>query len=253
MKSRATPKHADTDPGPWLAQLHDDGPAGQSQAFQQQESPLPRPYVERAQGPVSAHEPSEAVSRPVPPAIRRQAGHPGSGTRRGLVQPRSLQTLGKDRRDQCPLFAAPPSLPDGQAAGSALIGDRLRRPILWCQMSSCVAWHADPAAIGEADNRARALAAGWREDALGRIACPACLQSSPEFRAMYPLVPWDSKRAVAMLILWEAATQHHRNTTSDAAATGTGWAPAMAPSRLKQPWAGLHACNSYTTLSTGCR
>lgn len=222
MKSRATPKHADTDPGPWLAQLHDDGPAGQSQAFQQQVSPLPRPYVERAQGPVSAHEPSEAVSRPVPPAIRRQAGHPGSGTRRGLVQPHSLQTLGKDRRDQYPLPAAPPSLPDRQAAGSALIGDRLRRPILWCQMGSCVAWHADPAATGEADNRARALAAGWREDALGRIACPACLQSSPEFRAMYPLVPWDSKRAVAMLILWEAATPHHHNTTSDAASTGTG-------------------------------
>ena len=89
-------------------------------------------------------------------------------------------------------------------------------------MGSCVAWHADPAATGEADNRARALAAGWREDALGRIACPACLQSSPEFRAMYPLVPWDSKRAVAMLILWEAATPHHHNTTSDAASTGTG-------------------------------
>ena len=82
--------------------------------------------------------------------------------------------------------------------------------------------HDTLSATGEADNRARALAAGWREDALGRIACPACLQSSPEFRAMYPLVPWDSKRAVAMLILWEAATPHHHNTTSDAASTGTG-------------------------------
>jgi hypothetical protein len=222
MKSRATPKHADTDPGPWLAQLHHDGPSEQSQAFHEQRSPLSRPYVERAQGPVSAPEPTKATSRPIPPAIRRQAAHRGSGTRRGLVQPRSLQPLGKDRRDQCPLFAAPPSLPRGQVAGRAVIGDRLRRPILWCQMGHCVAWHADPAAVGETDNRARALAVGWREDALGRIACPACLQSSPEFRAMYPLVPWDSKRAVAMLILWETATLHHRNTTTDAAATGTG-------------------------------
>ncbi len=224
MKWKATPKHADTDPGPWLAQLHHDGPGPESQAFHEQESLRSRPYVARPRGQVPAHQPSDAGSWPFPVVIRRQAER-RSGTWREPVQPPCLPPPGEDRREQCPLFAAAPGLPDGQVAGRAVIGDRLHRPILWCQMGLCVAWHADPAAVGEADNRALAVAVGWREDALGRIACPACLQSSPEFRTRYPLVPWDSKRAVAMLTLWEAATLHHRDTSSDAATTGSGWAP----------------------------
>jgi hypothetical protein len=222
MKRKATPRHADIDPGRWLALLHQDDPEPESSASHGQEFPFTRPYVQRAHGPVPAREPSDARSWPVPPVIRPQVGRPSSGTWRAPVQRHSLPAPGNDVREQSPLFAATPSLPDGQVAERAVIGDRLRRPILWCQMDSCVAWHADPAALGEADNRARAVAAGWREDALGRIACPACLQSSPEFRTVYPLVPWDSKRAVAMLTLWEAATFYRRDAMSDAAATGRG-------------------------------
>ena len=48
---------------------------------------------------------------------------------------------------------------------------------MWCEMGSCISWHADPAALGEADTRARAIAAGWRIDALGRLACPQCQQN----------------------------------------------------------------------------
>ena len=44
---------------------------------------------------------------------------------------------------------------------------------MWCEMGSCISWHADPAALGEADTRARAIGAGWRIDAFGRLACPA--------------------------------------------------------------------------------
>jgi len=36
--------------------------------------------------------------------------------------------------------------------------------------------------IGERDLRARALAVGWRYDALGRLACPSCVRHDPSFR-----------------------------------------------------------------------
>ena len=68
---------------------------------------------------------------------------------------------------------------------------------MWCEMGSCVSWHADPAALGEADTRARALGVGWRIDALGRLACPRCQQTDPGFRAPRPVVPWDRRTAAA--------------------------------------------------------
>ena len=45
-------------------------------------------------------------------------------------------------------------------------------PIMWCEMGSCISWYADPAALGEADTRARAIGAGWRIDALGQAGLP---------------------------------------------------------------------------------
>jgi hypothetical protein len=62
--------------------------------------------------------------------------------------------------------------------GHCVIGDQIRRPAAWCDIPGCTAGFADPAALGEADNRARALAAGWRADALGRLVCPACRQAT---------------------------------------------------------------------------
>jgi hypothetical protein len=53
------------------------------------------------------------------------------------------------------------------------IGDQIRVPAAWCDMG-CGRQFADPAALGEADNRARALAAGWCVDAYRRLACPVC-------------------------------------------------------------------------------
>jgi hypothetical protein len=79
----------------------------------------------------------------------------------------------------------------------AVIGDQLRMPIMWCEMGSCISFHADPAALGEADTRARAIEAGWRVDAFGRLACPRCQQANPGFRASSQVVPWDRHTAVA--------------------------------------------------------
>jgi len=79
----------------------------------------------------------------------------------------------------------------------ALIGDQLRMPIMWCEMGSCISWHADPGALGEGDARARAIGAGWRIDAFGRLACPSCQQTDPDFRATRLVVRWDRYTAMA--------------------------------------------------------
>ena len=96
-----------------------------------------------------------------------------------------------------PTLAPMPSRAGAGATGQALIGDQLRVPIMWCDMGSCIAWYSDPAALGEADNRARAIGAGWRIDALGRLACPRCQQTDPCFWASCPVVPWDRYMAIA--------------------------------------------------------
>jgi len=61
-----------------------------------------------------------------------------------------------------------------------VIGDQLRVPAAWCDIAGCRSRFADPAALGETDNRARALSAGWGRDALGRLVCPACEQRHRE-------------------------------------------------------------------------
>ena len=71
----------------------------------------------------------------------------------------------------------------------AIIGNELRIPTLWCDFGSCVAHYTHPDALGERDLRYRALAAGWRYDLLGRLACPSCLQRDAAFWAVHPPVP----------------------------------------------------------------
>ena len=71
----------------------------------------------------------------------------------------------------------------------AIIGDAIRIPILWCQFGSCIARYTHRDALGERDLRVRALAAGWRYDALGRLACPGCVQNDPFFWMTLPPVP----------------------------------------------------------------
>ena len=100
----------------------------------------------------------------------------------------------------------------------AAIGDELRRPIMWCEMASCISYHADPSALGEADARARAVRAGWRIDAVGRLACPRCQQTT-SFWTPRPVVPWDRATALVM-------------TTLAAAAVRAGWAGG----RQQQAW-----------------
>lgn len=70
-----------------------------------------------------------------------------------------------------------------------VIGDQIRVPATWCDMTGCVSRFADPAALGETDNGARALAAGWGQDACGRLVCPACQQRHRQPAAREMIVP----------------------------------------------------------------
>jgi hypothetical protein len=68
---------------------------------------------------------------------------------------------------------------------------------MWCEMGSCISRYAHPAALGEADTRARAIDAGWRIDAVGRLACPRCQQTDPGFWAASPVAVRDRDMAIA--------------------------------------------------------
>ena len=85
----------------------------------------------------------------------------------------------------------------------AIIGDRLRQLAAWCQIGACIARHTDAGALGEADIRARAVAAGWCVDLFGRLVCPSCQQIHPVWsarpavlRGLWPAVPRGPRPAV---------------------------------------------------------
>ena len=121
-----------------------------------------------------------------------------------------------------PAARAAPAGPAG-AAVRAVIGDQLRLPVMWCEMGSCASWHADPAALGEADARARAIDAGWRIDALGRLACPGCQQTDPGFRASSQVVPCDRHTALARTA---RARRAALRTSRDLCRAASGYPPA---------------------------
>ena len=128
------------------------------------------------------------------PAAKGRAEPPAEGRAEGRAEPAS-----GDARPEALGEPAAPIEPATSAGGTvrAVIGDQLRMPIMWCELGTCISWHADPAALGEGDARARAIGAGWRIDAFGRLACPRCQQTDPGFRASWPVVLWDRYTAIA--------------------------------------------------------
>ena len=153
----------------WLAELRDGGDAGR------------QPAGHHA-GPVGTHS-----SRPEP-----SAAAPGWPISRVEIFAAEARARAEARTDvQASARAGAGARADARGRAQitvrAVIGDELRMPIMWCEMGSCISWHSDPAALGEADIRGRAIAAGWRVDALGRLACPRCQQSDGRFWATHPV------------------------------------------------------------------
>jgi hypothetical protein len=125
---------------------------------------------------------------------RALAGVRAHAEARALAQAQAqaeARTLAEARAHAHAAARAPAAQPEPSVMARAVIGDQLRIPVMWCELGSCVAWFADQAALGEADTRARAVSAGWRVDALGRLACPSCQQTDPHFWTPLPVVAWD--------------------------------------------------------------
>ena len=168
------------------------------------------PAVGRQAGPVDDRQAGPAVGRQAGPVVGRQAGPvvgrqagPAVGRRGAPVDGRQGVRVGNSPARPASDHRARPArrgyaAPPAGAPVRALIGDELRIPIMWCEMGSCISWYADRTALGQADVRARAIRAGWRIDALGRLACPQCQQTDVAFRATRPVVLWDRSTAIAM-------------------------------------------------------
>lgn len=124
--------------------------------------------------------PSHSTSGPTGPnPVVPTPGAPGSGTTRAFPPSRAAAVA------TLPV----PSAGRHHRTAQAVIGDAIRIPIMWCQFGSCIARYTHRDALGERDLRVRALAAGWRYDALGRLACPGCVQTDPFFWITRPPVP----------------------------------------------------------------
>jgi hypothetical protein len=135
----------------------------------------PPPIVQRAMAPDDAGAPVTSASFP------RHARRPGVArwaARRAKPAPVRVLADG-DRQAWQPAVRFDPLSDPVAITGHCVIGDQILVPAAWCAMAQCRAVFAEPAALGEADNRARAGAAGWATDALGRLACPACQRDHP--------------------------------------------------------------------------
>jgi hypothetical protein len=214
VKIKIRPEHAGMlQMNDWLAELQDGEsaePAGPGLA--EPTGPgyaVPAGYSHAVPASPGHAEPaSYARAMPAGPGYAVPAGYgcaePADGSARpqalaAPVAPAAPAAPVRTATPAAPARTAAPAAPTGPAGASvrAVIGDQLRMPVMWCEMGSCISFHADPAALGEADTRARAIGAGWRIDALGRLACPRCQQTDPGFRASGQVVPWDRRTAVA--------------------------------------------------------
>jgi hypothetical protein len=243
MKSEIWPDVGMPEMTDWLAELRDDGGAeqpGDDQAAPAAvDDPVPEAPAADAPAPAQVDSPVLAgqaggLAESWPPGwawTRATADAPAETRPPGWVKP----PVGKHaaaKRAGAPTEITEPAGPaeiteaaeitepaePAQITERALIGDELRRPITWCEMDPCISWHADPAALGEADIRARAISAGWRVDAFGRLACPQCQQTSPRFRVAHSLVLWDRRAAIT-------GASRMAETRSNGAAWGHGRDP----------------------------
>ena len=207
----------------WLAELRDD---------RQAESP--DAGIRPARGAAPPGGPA-FPARAAIPGQRRAFGQATDASRASAPAPASAETRAIGFPAPAGVTASVTSIPAPAEATApvtvrAAIGDELRRPIMWCEMASCINYHADPSALGEADARVRAVRAGWRIDAVGRLVCPQCQQTT-SFWAPRPVVPWDRATALVMTTL---------------AAVRAGWAGGRQEQQAchhEQPWVrgGRHA------------
>jgi hypothetical protein len=195
-------KHGWSPMGDWLAELRDDSqdrPASEVYAEADgAESPWSE-LIAQADVRAEAQAQAEAEAR-AQAAAEARAQAEAAARAQAQAEAEARAQAEAAARAQAQAEAEARAQARGVRAGAterAVIGDQLRMPVMWCEMGSCISWYTHPAALGEEDTRARAIGAGWRIDALGRLACPQCQQTDPGFWAASPVVPWDRYLAIA--------------------------------------------------------
>lgn len=116
----------------------------------------------------------------------RRVPRPNAGRLPGPPSPGSARSQLAGGRVRADPLAGPVAITE-----RAVLGDRIRRPTAWCEMPCCISRYEHPAALGQADIHARALAAGWRHDAAGRLVCPCCQQRNPGLCVTDPVIRQD--------------------------------------------------------------
>jgi hypothetical protein len=179
-----------------------------------------------------------ALTEMAPPATSRRYGEPAPNNNRALrfshLRPWVFDPfvlLASERED--------PLSGPVEPTARAVIGDELRNPIAWCELTPCISWHDDPAALGEADIRARAIGSGWRVDALGRLVCLDCQRRDSRFRATHPVVAWDRRAAVTRAALLAAAWEEEQSPVN-ALPDATDVIPAL-PAAVRSSYPEFHA------------
>ena len=218
----------------WLADLRNDGdaevPAGRHARPASARAPRPEPCAATAAGRPTA--PLETI----PPA---EIIPPAEAMARAEARARARASARAEAMVRAEVVARAQAMARAEArarvrvTGRAVIGDELRIPIMWCELGACISWHSDPAALGESDIRARAIAAGWRVDALGRLVCPRCQQTDGRFWATHPLTLHDRDAALTLAALTAAALRE--NAAGAGGGVEAGVSPAAGPPLVPLP------------------
>jgi hypothetical protein len=152
---------------------------------------LPRPPAAALPRPPAAAVPHNVAPPPRPPVSAPQAVPRILPPRPPVSAPQAVpRILPPQNQPPQPPAPRPPAMRRWRPM-RGVIGDDNRTPMLWCEFGSCIHRYIHPTATSDQDLCNRAIAAGWRYDGLGRLACPSCARSDPAFVATRPAVPPD--------------------------------------------------------------
>ena len=220
----------------WLAELRDDGRADPPGDAHAGPDGLSGPWPEALAAADALAEVRARAQAAARAHVDARAQADARAEARARAQADARAQAEADARAQAEAAARAEAPARAELTGRAVIGDQLRMPIMWCEIGSCISWFADSAALGETDTRARAIGAGWRIDAFGRLACPRCQQTDPGFWATGPVVPWDRYTAVARA----ARTAGRGDGTAGWASSGDPGRAAGGYPRVGPPEPGWH-------------
>ena len=200
----------------WFAELRDDRPAGPARRWPRRAGPR---WPRRSRARHGLGEPARAWPRPSRPVMASRSrpvmawpsprvmaspSRPAMAAAGPEPPPRRLPTAPHRETESVP---APKSFPSPRSRSGPLSAISCGcRPhgARWAPASGATPIPRRSARLTPAPARSRPA---WRVDALGRLACPRCQQTSSGFRASRPVILWDRDTALASAALTIAVTR----------------------------------------------